>query len=287
MDLAGALVTVLVNAFPEILKAASDGLAKLTATISNTAWTDMATALQQGPGNFLTRTPPELSYNLGGVSDLYNQWSPAFLGIGSFTLVCGAISALGREYFAWSWTPGEMASRVIIGLIFGLNAPRLYALAINLNNRVLDAIVTVALPAIPTPTMDPITASIIVGIWVILGFRLIVRMGYRLVYFDLLLVVGPLALAVMALPGGESYARFWIKSFVGLLIGQDLVAICLRLSTAIGGPLGGTFAGLAIGMAVLLLAYDVATIFADIKGGGIMGLVRNSAMAARVVTRAI
>ena len=83
------------------------------------------------------------------------------------------------------------------------------------------------------------------------------------------------------------YARFWIKSFVGLLIGQDLVAICLRLSTAIGGPLGGTFAGLAIGMAVLLLAYDVATIFADIKGGGIMGLVRNSAMAARVVTRAI
>lgn len=233
------------------------------------------------------RTPPGLSYNLGGVADLYNQWSPAFLGLGSLTLVFGGISALGREYFGWSWAPGEMASRLVIALILGLNAPRIYALAIDLNNRILDAIVAAALPGVPLTEMDPITSSIIVAIWLILGFRLIVRMGYRLVYFDLLLAVGPISLAALALPGGEPYARFWIKSFVGLLLGQDLVAICLRLANAIAGPMGGTFAGMAVGIAVLLLAYDVATIFADIKGGGLGGVVGNTVRAARLAARVV
>lgn len=282
--LAGALINALTAALPELLKAATDGLAILTTTISGTAWDAMVGSAQQSDWNFLTRTPPSMSYNLGGVADLAHQWEPALLGAGTLACVFGGIAAAGREYCGWSWGPGEWAARLFIGIALGMSAIRIYTMAIDANNRLLDAIVTAPLPNMPTPDIDPISAAVIAAMWVVLGFRLIVRMGYRLVYLDLLLVVGPIALVAWTLPGGQSYARFWIKSFVGLLLGQDLVALCLRLASVIGGPLGGSFAGLALGIAVLLLAYDMATIFAEIKGGGLSQVVRQTISVVRAVT---
>lgn len=274
------LIAALMSALPKLIEAATTGLAQLSTLWATADWSSMTATIQRSDLNFVTRTPPRLSYNLGGVMDLYNEWQPVFLGGGALACVCGAAAAMGRVYFGWSWSLGENAARLIIGLALGLNAPRMYQIVIDASNRVCDAIVTSPFPLEPpTVPVDPVTAAIIFVIWVILGFRLLVRMGYRIVYFDLLLAVGPVALAGLFIPGGETYARFWLKAFFGLLIGQVLVTVCFRLSGALNGEMAGNFAGLAMGIGVLLLAYDLATMFADIKGGGLGGVLRGAGKA--------
>ncbi len=281
--LAQALIDALRSALPLLMQAAIDGLASLFTALASTAWQSMiASAFQAHPLNFVTRTPPDMSYNLGGVADLAQQFQPVITGVSALACVLGGGAAMGREYLGWSWAPGEFAVRLFVGTLLGVNAIRIYTAAIDANNRILDLIVTTPLPNIPTSAIDPLTGAVVTVVWVILGFRLLVRMGYRILWLDLLLIVGPFALACWMLPGAHGYARYWIRTVVGLLIGQDLVAICLRLATVIGGPLVGTFGGLALGIGILLLAHDVATMFADIKGGGLGQVVRQTMGAMRL-----
>lgn len=275
--LAQSLINALMGALPALMEAATTGLAQLTTLWATADWTAMTATIQRSDLNFMTRMPPGLSYNLGGVMELYNQWEPALLGAGALACVAGAIGVLGRTYFGWSWQLGEWSTRLVIGLMLGSSAPRLYQVVIDASNRICDAIITAPMMGIPSVNeVDPVTGAIILAVWVVLGFRLLVRMGYGLVYFDLLLAVGPIALAGYMIPGGETYAKFWVKAFFGLRVGQVLVAVCLRLATSMSGLLGATFAALALVIGTLLLAYDVATMFAEIKGGGLGRMVRDT-----------
>jgi hypothetical protein len=191
-----------------------------------------------------------------------------------------------RTFFAWGWEIPETLARVILATLLGTSAPRIYQVTIDLTNRLCDAIVGAQLPSLNTGqgAVDPLTMGVLIVVWLILGIRLLARMGYRMIYFDVLLIIGPVALAAWAIPGGERYARQWVQSYVGLLLGQLLVAICLRLAGGLGGLLGASFAGLALGIGSLLLAYDLATMFAEIRGGGLGSIVRGAALT-RVILR--
>jgi hypothetical protein len=270
-DAANAFFDAMQEVMPRLMQAATDALAKILTDHSNTAWESVTTSLQQSEFNFITRTPPSMSYNFGGVSDFYHQYDGMYYGIGTFALVLMGLASACRMFFAWGWEIPETLVRVVLGILLATSTPRIYELTINLHNRLCDAIVGAQLPHINEATVqaDPLTMSIIIVVWLILGIRLLARMGYRIIYFAVLLVIGPLALAAWAIPGGDTYARMWVRCYIGLLLGQLLVAVCLRLAGGMGGMLGTSFAGLAIGIGMLLLAYDLATMFAEIRGGGL------------------
>jgi len=276
-----ALTRWLLDSVVPIVTAVLNGLAELLTGRSNAVWESIASTTNSSPIQFITRTPPEMTYNLGAVADLYKSWEPAVFGVITLSCVLAGLAALGREYFGWSWAPGEYAARMFLGVLLVLSIPRVYIFSIDLINTIDGAIIGAPLPSVPGGDMDPITRLVLLIVWIVLGFRLLWRMAYRLVYLDVLLILGPLAMMCWVLPGGQPYARRWTTTFIGLLVGQVLVVICLRLAAAIAGPSGSTWGGIALGVGVLLLAYDMATWLADIKGGGLMGVVKSTVGVAR------
>lgn len=263
------------NAYPMLIEAAMKALAGQTTDMTTDLSRQISQAMLTSPANFVTRTPPELSYNLGGVMDMYDEWRKATVGIVTLSIVLGAAALLGREVFGWTWAIPDNAGRVFIAIVVVSSMPYIYATSINMLNAICDAIALSDMPSIADAGIDPITTAIILVIWVILGVRLLIRMAYRLCYFVALLGIGPIAALCWVIPGGENYWRLWVRDYVGLLIGQVLVVICLKLSTSIlgVGGVGGSFGGIAISLGVLLLAHDFATIGADIKGEGAVGAV--------------
>lgn len=276
-----ALTSWLLASVRPILLAVLDALTHIMTDRGSVVWQSMSSGVNSSAVQFVTRTPPELSYNLGSVADLYRGWEPALFGVVTLACVLAGIAAMGREYFGWSWAPGEYAARLFLGVLLVLSIPRIYIFSIDLVNRVSEAIIGAPLPDVPGDDMDPITRVVLIIVWVVLGFRLLWRMAYRLVYLDVLLILGPLAMMCWVLPGGQPYAKRWITTYIGLLVGQVLVVICLRLAAALAGPGGSTWGGIALGVGVLLLAYDMATWLADIKGGGLVGVVRATVGVAR------
>lgn len=280
---AGALVQALMNAFPMLIEAATNALATIVTDKGTDVWTQISQTLQQSDMNFVTRTPPSLSYNLGGVTDVYLDWRKATGGIVALAVVAAGLSTLGRIYFGWSWTLGTWSSRTFLGLAAATSMPLIYKLTIDLFNSIQDAIIGFQLPGPQEATLDPITSTVLLIIWVVLGFRLLIRMGYRLVYFLVLLAIGPLAAYCWVIPQARDFGQMWARAYVGMLVGQFLVTLCLKLSAAaVGAGMGGTIGGVAISIGVLLLAYDLATFAADIKGGGVMGVVKQAAAAVAV-----
>lgn len=283
-ELARSLVNALMSALPALIQAATDAMAQVSIDHGNQAWDQITSSVSTSGINFLTRTPPELSYNLGTATDLYRQFEPALLGVMTLAIVCAGFGVIGREYFGWSWRLGEQVPRWFLGCLLVASLPRIYSVTIDLFNTVNDAIAVAPLPAPPGPGgVDLVELAVLMIVWVVLGLRLLIRMGYRLVYFVVILILGPIGMMALVIPGSYEYHVLWRRTFVGLLLGQTMVVICLRIASAIAGPLGTSWAGIAVTAAVLMLAHDLATMFAPIRGGGVFAMAKQSVS---VVTKA-
>jgi hypothetical protein len=262
-----------------LMAAGLDALTNLLSGRAETTWQQVGSSLVTSDFNFITQTPGNLSYNLGGVADLYRQWDPLLVSAIAVSIFAAGLSAVGREYFAWSWHPGEWASRLTIGILCAVSTMHIYMITIDLTNALCRLISTAGLPGQTEGDFDPIALLVIVLMWIVLGMRVAVRMAYRLIYLDVLLVLGPLAMMSWVIPKGQPYAAYWTRTFVGLLIGQIGVCACFRLAQQIATPFGANWGGIAIAAGALLLAYDMATMFTDIKGGGLAGAVRGATTA--------
>ena len=281
--LAAAFLASFLNAFPQLLQAATDALANIITDKGDVLWDQIANTAQNADVNFVTRTPPGLSYNLGGITDMYRQWREATAGVVAISVVLAGIAAIGREYFGWSWTLGAWSGRMFLGIAFATSMPFVYATSITMVNDVCDAITGANLPGPQGADFDPWFTAALLVVWIIFGIRLLVRMGYRLIYLGVLMIVGPLAAYCWTVPQAHSYWSMWVKNYTGLLVGQVLVTICLKLAATMVGVMGGSLGSVALSIGVLLLAYDMATIGADIKGGGLMQVIKQTVAAAAVV----
>ncbi len=276
-ELAGPLINALMQALPALIQAATDAMAQVSIDHGNAVWSQISTSVQAGDVNFLTRTPPDMSYNLGTATDLYRQFEPALLGVMTLAIVCAGFGVIGREYFGWSWRLAETLPRWFMGCMLVASLPRIYSFSIDLFNTVNDAITAVPLPPPPGPgRVDLLELAVLLIVWIVLGIRLLARMGYRLVYFVVVLILGPIGMMALVIPGAYEYHVTWRRTYIGLLLGQTLVVICLRVASAIAGPLGTSWAGIAVSAAVLMLAHDLATMFAPIRGGGVFAMAKQS-----------
>lgn len=280
---AAALISAFMNAFPQLMQAATDAVAHIITDKGDVLWDQIANSVQNSDVNFVTRTPPGLSYNLGGISDIYRDWRGATAGVVALTVVLAGCACIGREYFGWTWKLGEWSARTFLGIAFATSMPFVYATSITLANTASDAISDANMPGPQNAGFDPWITAILIVVWIVLGLRLLVRMGYRLIYLGVLMCVGPLAAYCWTVPQAHSYWSNWVRSYAGLLVGQVMVALCLKLAAVLIGTMGGTIGSVALSIGVLLLAYDMATIGADIKGGGLMSIVKQTVAAAAIV----
>lgn len=275
---ARGLIDALMAAYPALVEAASNAMAAMLKLRLDALTEQIQATVLNNDYNIITRTPPNLSYNLGGVTDMYADWRKSTAGLVTITVVVGALALLGRQVFGWTWGIPANFGRIVCGVVLVSSMPFIYVITFGMHNAICDAIANADLPGMEDAGLDPLTTGVMILIWVILGIRLLIRMAYRLIYLVVLLAVGPLAAFCVFVPGAEAYWRMWLGDYVGLLVGQLMVVICLKLSVAIiGAGIGGSVVGLCISVGVLMLAHDLATIGADIKGGGLSNVIKQTA----------
>lgn len=281
-ELARSLVNALMQALPALIQAATDAMAQVSIDHGREVWDALSSSMQTSGANFLTRTPPELSYNLGAVTTVYREFEPALLGALVLSFTLAGLLILGRDYFGWHWQPLSWAPRALIGVAVITRLPAIYAFVIDLFNSVQDAIVGTRIPQMPAPEgIDLVELAVFIVVWIVLGTMLLVKMGYWLIYFAVVLMTGPIAIICMLVPGWGEYYSTWRHTFFGLLIGKALAVLCLAVAAAMVGSIGTSWAGVALSAAVLMLAKDLLTMFAPIRGGGLFGLVRQSTSVVR------
>src|SRR3954463_13727412 len=120
---AAGLVAAFMNAFPQLMQAATDAVAHLVTDKGDVLWDQIANSVQNSDVNFVTRTPPGLSYNMGGISDMYRSWREATAGVVALSVVLAGLAVLGREYLGWTWSLGQWSGRMFLGITFATSMP--------------------------------------------------------------------------------------------------------------------------------------------------------------------
>jgi hypothetical protein len=223
--------------------------------------------------NILTRTPPEWTYRLGPLHDLSASGADGLYGVISLAIVLAGFALLGRQFFGWGWTLGEHAARIALACLLTTGCLRMVAWSIDLENSIAGGIGSAP---IPSPgdlgSVDPLVGAIVAIVWIVLLARLLIRMAYRLLMIDLLILIGPLAMLTWAVPQSQWVARRWISLWVTWLGGQILVVAILKLGSLLANPFGGSWAGMILGIGVLLIATDATRLLGvPLQSGSLMG----------------
>lgn len=214
--------------------------------------------------NFVVHTPLDI-VTAAGASFGVNSIRPWLDAVVTVAILIGGVSYAGHRWLGW---PGleETVSRVLITVIATSLCFRLMIFSMTTLNLMVSG-VTAELP--PLPDIDgggnAIIAFALLLTWVLLGLRLVVVMGKRLVWLSVLYILGPIAVTTMVHQKSAWIASMWIKLWIGWLVGQLIVVLVLIVGITMarfGGP-----AGYILSIASLLVAYDAVHILAPSQGG--------------------
>ncbi len=107
------------------------------------SWPALATLwdnIRHSGANIFTYTAPALRYQFGPVAGLAAGMHLLIAGIAAFGVVLAAASLAGRQLFGWGGELGEHLGRVGLAATLANGAPFLISSAIDLNNRLCEAI---------------------------------------------------------------------------------------------------------------------------------------------------
>jgi hypothetical protein len=244
-------------------------LAKLLEVIAE-ALTNLWNALINSGINLLTRTAPEWLYQNSAVAALAQDLVPALNGITALAVVVAGIGLIGRELWGLSWGPVEGAAKIAMGVVYGAGAIRLCTWSIDLVNSINAGLGGVDLAKPPGVLVtgsfvDAIVSALLAIAWIVVGLWLLLLMAERLGMLVVLFIIAPVALGVWGIPQARSFTVSWIRLWVGWLIAQPLMLICLKIAANMAGLFGGGSMSVLVGIAMLLLARNMATLF--VTGG--------------------
>lgn len=242
-----------INLFSHLLEIVSQQLANALRTIWDGLW--------HSGVNIYTYTDPKLTYQFSTVADLLLGMRILVGAISGVAVVLAAASLAGREVFGWGESLGEHLGRIVLGAILANGAAVWVQLAIDLNNRLCEAIGGASLPSgFGGYGVDPLSASILLSALVWFGLKLGFKMAYRIGMLWILIPVAPVALACWAIPQTQWVATTWTRLFIGWTFGQVLVTIALKLGTVVGpfGPAGASVGGVLFSIAMIAIASDAA-----------------------------
>ena len=230
-----------------------------------------ASGLGASSFNFITRTPPEGSYQSASVVTLWT-WvvGVADAALALLTLWGGynviVRHALGARYASAM----ELLPRLALAALAANLSLLFSSFFVDFNNALCAGVGQVSLPgysAMTTVTNAQSAAQDIAGlllalIYGVVGLLLVLQMLLRLALLDLLIVAAPLGLLCWALPQTQAWSRLWTSTFVATALVQFLQILTLRLGAALilqptPGRLDTAVLTLLVGIADLYLTFKL------------------------------
>ena len=251
--------------------------------------------------NFLTRTPPELSYRQPDVLRLWGATRAVADGALALILMVGGYNVMLRRSLGERYE-GALAllPRVLVGALLanlsmwwaGAAIDAENALCAAVGGQLPDARRFLPLLAAGGLLWTPLRLLLALALlcFLVVGLLLVFQLLMRLVLIDVLLILAPLALVCWILPQTQGWARRWSTAFVGAVLSQFLQVLGLVLAANLVAPFGAGSSGAAaalgplLGLAGLWLVLKLPALLGHHVGDG-SGLVRGVVLgtAARAV----
>ena len=231
--------------------------------------------------NFITRTPPEGSYQSPTVRSLWNV--VRLIANAGLALVAlwGGFNLIVREQIGSPYHEAmELFPRLVVGALLVNTSLAWGQLAIDANNALCQALGRTELPAweradTPTQLLVDVIATVV---YLVTGLLLLLQMLMRLALVDVLLVASPLGLLCWVLPQTQSWARLWSNTFFSAVFTQFVQVLALKLGGSLLTELTPTAADSALlsvflGVAVLVLTLRIPGLMRA-QTGDSLGFVR-------------
>lgn len=238
------------------------------------------------------QTPPAWTYQLGDLRTLALSMTGAGLAFVSLAIfVRGLSMALGQ---------GLQAGRVIFAALMSGSSIVWWELGINLNNAISNAIGAPDLcgslirPHIQLAHIEPDPAAsmlqpVIVIVYAIVSIMLLFSLLFRLGMIDVMMVAGGFIMIAWADDRTEYLAQWYAKFSAGLVFGQILLVIGLRVAQSLSGLGGGGAAASLLAICVLLICRRLPSMLASNaaqSSGSRTGLVM-ATLVRRLITRVL
>jgi hypothetical protein len=223
---------------------------------------DLLSPVCCGALNFVTRTPPELSYANPAVEGLWRAVRAVANGALAVVALWGGVNVMLRHHLGEPYDgAAAVFPRLAVGALLANTSLWWAGLAVDLNN---DLAALVGLAA-PFPGWERLAAfdrastdGIAFVVYAVVGVLLVLQQAGRLALIDLLLAIAPLGLLCWVLPQTQRWAALWSATFARTVFVQFLQAAALKLGAAllaawaagVGAPLPNALA-ILLGVGVL------------------------------------
>jgi hypothetical protein len=245
---------------------------------------------------FVTRTPPEYSYESPSVEALFNTVRlVANVALAMVVMWAGYQVMSGSQFrgVASVHSAMEFAPRLVVGALLVNTSLWWGQLAVDGANALSSLADPITLPGISAASDPPMVLELVLVAFVywLVALLLVVQELMRLALVDALLVLAPLGMLLWILPQTQSWGRLWSDLFLATVFAQPAQMLVLKLGSLLvnelgsGGPLVSMF--LAMGVAYLTLKVPAMIRSGLIRGGASMDLsVFAAAAGARQMSRA-
>ncbi len=182
--------------------------------------------------NFITQTPPSLTYRNDDIRGLYGTMQRAANAALALITTVGALNSLIRPHFGLRYhSLSAFVPRLLVGAILVNTALWWVQFAIDVNNALASSIGDVTPPNWNSlnGAHQALTDIVLGLVYVIVGLLLLLQMLLRLAWIDVLLVVAPLAAACWVLPQTQGWAQTWTEQFTGAVFTQFVQVVALKL----------------------------------------------------------
>jgi hypothetical protein len=227
--------------------------------------------------NFVTRTPPSVSYDSPTVRGL---WS-ATRGIANAALVLvalvGGFNLLARGQLGEVRDDAvELLCRLAIGALAANTSLWWGQLFVEINNALCAVAGQATLPAWErAETTTHVLANVLASfIYLVMGLLLVLQQLMRLALVDVLLLLAPLACVCWVLPQTRPWYERWDRAFFCAVFVQFLQVAALKLGSALLlelTPQGedAVVVGVLLGIAVLALTLKLPDLVQGHLGDGL------------------
>jgi len=182
--------------------------------------------------NFITQTPPSLTYQNGDIRGLYDTMRGAANAALALIASVGALNSILRPHFGFRYHAlSAFVPRLLVGAILVNTAVWWVQFAIDVNNALAASVGNATPPNWNTlnGAHQGLTDIVLGLVYVIVGLLLLIQMLLRLAWIDVLLVVSPLAAACWVLPQTQGWAHTWNEQFTGAVFTQLVQVVALKL----------------------------------------------------------
>jgi hypothetical protein len=219
--------------------------------------------------NFVTQTPPDLSYGHPKVGELSGTMRAVANAALALIALWGGFNVILREHLAAPYhTAMELGPRLITGALLVNTSGSWTRFVIDGNNALCEAVGGRSLPILERPEPFSNIAVDLIATIIYLGacLLLVLQMLMRLALVDVLIVVAPLGLVCWVLPQTQGWARLWSSTFAAAVFTQFLQVVALTF----GGNLLAWAAPAALDVAAVAPFLGTAALALALKMPGLV-----------------